>query len=55
LNKKVELWKRRWDRAKTILEREGVMLKSWRVGADVMSDAIRLVEKAAKEGEKRRR
>ena len=49
LNKKEELWKRRWARAKDILDEHGVMLRAWRVGNDVMIDAIRLVEKAKKE------
>ncbi|KAL9104949.1 MAG: hypothetical protein Q9187_008845, partial [Circinaria calcarea] len=30
LNKKEELWKRRWARAKDILEDKGVLLRSWR-------------------------
>ncbi|KAI9874166.1 MAG: hypothetical protein M1830_010124 [Pleopsidium flavum] len=46
LNKKVELWKRRWARAKETLESKGVMLRTWRVGTDVMDDAVRLVQKA---------
>ncbi|MCJ1286406.1 hypothetical protein MMC26_005751 [Xylographa opegraphella] len=49
LNKKEELWKRRWARAKDILDEHGVMLRAWRVGNDVMIDAIRLVERAKKE------
>ncbi|MCJ1404670.1 hypothetical protein MMC11_007896 [Xylographa trunciseda] len=49
LNKKEELWKRRWARAKDILEEQGVMLRAWRVGNDVMVDTIKLVEKARKE------
>lgn len=43
-NKKEEMWKRRWARAKDILEREGVVLRSWRVGTDVMDDCIAIVE-----------
>ncbi|KAL8691829.1 MAG: hypothetical protein Q9218_003026, partial [Villophora microphyllina] len=34
-NKKEELWHQRWARAKRIMEREGVVLRSWRVGGDV--------------------
>ncbi|MCJ1392292.1 hypothetical protein MMC18_005159 [Xylographa bjoerkii] len=49
LNKKEELWKRRWARAKDIFDEHEVMLRAWRVGNDVMTDAIRLVEKARKE------
>ncbi|KAI9795412.1 MAG: hypothetical protein M1833_007200 [Piccolia ochrophora] len=47
-NKKEELWKRRWARAKQILEDKGVVLKSWRVGDDAMKDAVKLVEKTLK-------
>ncbi|MCJ1366274.1 hypothetical protein MMC16_005402 [Acarospora aff. strigata] len=49
VNKKLELWKRRWARAKEILDGKGVMLRSWRVGTDVMDDAVGLVERAKKE------
>lgn len=49
VNKKLELWKRRWARAKEILDGKGVMLRSWRVGTDVMDDAVRLVERAKRE------
>jgi phosphatidate phosphatase APP1 len=45
LNKKEELWKRRWTRAKEVLDEKGVMLRAWRVGYDVMDEAVRLVEK----------
>ena len=51
LNKKEELWKRRWARAKEILDDKGVMLRSWRRGEDAMDDALRLVERAKREGE----
>lgn len=52
VNKKEEIWNRRWARAKEIFEAKGVMLKTWRVGEDVMGDAIALVEKAGREEEK---
>ncbi|KAI9668530.1 MAG: hypothetical protein M1829_005347 [Trizodia sp. TS-e1964] len=55
VNKKEELWKRRWARAKEILDSKRVELRSWRVGEDVMSDAIRLVELANKELDKKDR
>jgi len=51
VNKKFQLWKRRWARAKEILEGKGVMLRSWRVGTDVMDDAVRLVESAKNESD----
>lgn len=48
-NKREELWRRRWERAKDILDREGVVLGSWRVGRDVEDVCIWLVEEAQKE------
>jgi len=45
-------------RAKETFEKEGVMLRTWRVGTDVMDDAVKLVERAMREeeqGEKGRR
>ncbi|MCJ1259123.1 hypothetical protein MMC24_006958 [Lignoscripta atroalba] len=50
-NKKEELWKRRLVRAKEVLDDRGVVLKTWRVGEDVLDDALRLVEKAKREEE----
>ena len=50
-NKKEEIWNRRWARAKEIFEAKGVLLKTWRVGGDVIEDAIALVEKAEREEE----
>ena len=49
VNKKEEVWKRRWARAKEILDAKGVMLRSWRVGSDVAEDAVTLVEEAGRE------
>ena len=46
---KEELWKRRWIRAKEILDEKGVTLRAWRVGYDVMDEAFRLVEKTYEE------
>ncbi|KAI9834811.1 MAG: hypothetical protein M1838_005481, partial [Thelocarpon superellum] len=48
LSKKEELWKRRWARAKDVLEGKGVQLRSWHVGQDVMHHAELLVEQALK-------
>jgi CO/xanthine dehydrogenase Mo-binding subunit len=48
-NKKLELWKRRWARAEHIMRREGVVLRRWRVGQDIVLDAVRLVEKNLRE------
>lgn len=52
VNKKEELWKRRWARTKEILDAKGVMLRSWRVGGDAIGDAVALVEEAGKETSK---
>lgn len=43
-NKKEEMWNRRWARARQIMKREGVVLKSWRVGTDVMDECVKIVE-----------
>lgn len=51
VNKKEELWNRRWARSKAIMDEHGVVLRSWRVGTDVMDEAIGLVE-AWKRGQK---
>ncbi|EEA18723.1 hypothetical protein TMatcc_010736 [Talaromyces marneffei ATCC 18224] len=48
LNKREELWKRRWERARQILSDYGVLLGSWRVGSDVQDITVWLVENAMK-------
>ncbi|KAL8861131.1 MAG: hypothetical protein Q9178_002345 [Gyalolechia marmorata] len=48
-NKKEELWAQRWERSKAILEERGVVLRSWRVGTDVLEECVRLVERAGSE------
>lgn len=45
-NRKEEAWMRRWARAKEILDRKGVTLRSWRVGGDVQDETTRLVRRA---------
>lgn len=45
INKKLDLWKRRWKRAKDILDSQDVALRSWRVGEDVCLEAVQMVEK----------
>ena len=54
INKKEDMWKRRWAKAKEVLDDHGVELRSWRVGEDVMDDAIKIVKKAiaSQNGEK---
>lgn len=50
VNKKLELWRRRLERAHELLDREGVMLYTWRRGEDVVLEAVGLVKKAHEEG-----
>ncbi|MCJ1347288.1 hypothetical protein MMC31_005511 [Peltigera leucophlebia] len=54
INKKEDLWKRRWANAKEIMDAQGVMLRSWRMGDDVVEDAVGLIRKAIEEDNKRR-
>lgn len=53
-NKKEEVWRRRWVRAEEVMRREGVMLRTWRVGGDVMDECVGLCERALKQIEKDR-
>jgi len=46
VSKKEELWKRRWARAKGIMDERGVVLRTWRVGGDVSAETFRLVDEA---------
>jgi hypothetical protein len=55
LSKKEELWKRRWAKAKSIMEREGVILRTWRVGSDVMDVCVEAVRQELVEMEKKDR
>ncbi|KAJ5611285.1 hypothetical protein N7510_008004 [Penicillium lagena] len=48
-NKREELWKRRWERASDILNKQGVVLSSWRVGSDAQPVCMWLVEEAMRE------
>lgn len=45
VNKKLEIWRRRWKKAEQILSSQGVKLRSWRVGGDVYLETIRNIEK----------
>ncbi|KAK7909236.1 hypothetical protein PG985_015114 [Apiospora marii] len=49
VNKKLELWRRRLERAQERLEREGVALYTWRRGEDVIREADGLVRGAMRE------
>lgn len=44
VNKKLELWRRRLERAHEMLDREGVRLYTWRRGEDVVLEAVGLVK-----------
>ncbi|PWY66389.1 actin cytoskeleton organization protein App1 [Aspergillus sclerotioniger CBS 115572] len=48
-NKREELWRRRWGRAQDLLENQGVVLGSWRVGQDAQDVSAWLVEEAMKD------
>ena len=50
ISKKEELWKRRWARAKGIMEDKGVVLRTWRVGGDVSAESLRLVDEVRRRG-----
>jgi phosphatidate phosphatase APP1 len=41
-DKKLEIWRRRWQRAEDVMSQRGVVLRSWRVGSDVMDEAVNL-------------
>ena len=52
MSKKDFLWNQRWARAKAVLERQGVTLRSWRVGSDVADVCVRLAEQGIREAER---
>ncbi|KAK5175677.1 uncharacterized protein LTR77_000816 [Saxophila tyrrhenica] len=52
MSKKEFLWSQRWARAKQMLERQGVVLRSWRVGSDVADVCVRLAEQGIREAER---
>ncbi|KAK3056583.1 hypothetical protein LTR09_002376 [Extremus antarcticus] len=52
MSKKEFLWNQRWARAKAMLERQNVTLRSWRVGSDVADVCVRLAEQAIREAER---
>lgn len=45
VNKKLELWRRRLERAQEVLEERGVALYTWRRGQDVMREAVGIVKR----------
>jgi len=44
LDKKAELWKRRWEYADEVLAGQGVILRNWRVGQDVQEECVALAK-----------
>lgn len=44
LDKKAELWKKRWEYADEVLAEQGVLLRSWRVGKDVHEECLALAK-----------
>lgn len=56
-NKREQLWMQRWARAEQVLGDKGVILKSWRVGTDVLEFSEKLIkeyEEKQKKGEQSR-
>lgn len=49
VSRKEFLWQQRWARARSVLERQGVTLRSWRAGIDVADVCVKLVEQAQRE------
>lgn len=49
VNKKVDLWRRRLQRAQEILDRQGVKLYTWRRGDEVVDEAVGIVKSCLKE------
>ena len=52
MSRKEFLWNQRWARAKAVLEKQGVTLRTWRIGADVADVCVRLAEQAFREIER---
>ena len=44
LDKKAELWKKRWEYADDVLDQQGILLRSWRVGKDVQDECVALAK-----------
>lgn len=49
VNKREQLWRQRWARAEQILNEQGVVLRSWRVGSDAMAEAERIIKENERE------
>lgn len=55
MGKKEYLWQQRWAKAKAVMDRHGVTLRSWRVGSDVADVAVKLAEMEMREIQKEER
>jgi phosphatidate phosphatase APP1 len=53
-DKKLEIWRRRWSRAEEVLQQRGVVLRSWRVGGDVVDECVDLVRRETERVERER-
>jgi phosphatidate phosphatase APP1 len=48
VTKREQMWRERWAKAEDIMEAKGVLLRSWRVGSDMMSESERIIQEAEK-------
>ncbi|KAI8934613.1 hypothetical protein NX059_008306 [Plenodomus lindquistii] len=44
--KREQLWRQRWARAEQVLKEQNVVLRSWRVGTDVVGESERIIKEA---------
>jgi hypothetical protein len=44
--KREQLWRQRWAKAEEIMRERGVVLRSWRVGSDIMGEAEKIIKEA---------
>jgi hypothetical protein len=51
-SKKEQLWRQRWANAERTLSEQGVVLRAWRVGGDIMQEAERIIKEAEKKFKK---
>jgi hypothetical protein len=52
MGKKEYLWQQRWAKAKAVMDRNGVTLRTWRVGSDIADVCVKLAEMEIREQEK---
>ncbi|KAF2668498.1 hypothetical protein BT63DRAFT_479906 [Microthyrium microscopicum] len=51
---RLELWKRRWANAEHTLRKEGILLRTWKVGSDALPDSERIVKRELEAQERKR-